>query len=378
VKRFTILALTATAALAQVPATAAPAAAAPVATAAEEAPLAPVSMQLLQNHPGAPTGVEDVLLVPSANAGQKAVAFEWANGNNTQAYVLWKNYFAAAQYTGGADSTAKTLASFGLMFPSWGAGLSVAYADHSVEDASSNKLVTYQELNQLKVFGSAGLGGMDVFGSLAWKKPSPNQEYIPASGSSRTLPRTDSVLLTAGVRKYPAAGVEGLAWAAVGELGYSYDREDAGSNNGQTSWIGDLTGQVGYVFITDGITFLPGVDAFILYANGVDNPDYGMIAGVSPYAAIILPLFEHWTLKGGARYVAEQSLIDGTQGTPSTFDDEGLITNTVGSVGLRYTRNRWAFEGSISNGFLTNGPYFISGTSTAGLVGSLALTVNLK
>ena len=375
-KRFTILALTATAVMAQVPATAAPVAATPVATAAEEAPLAPISMQLLQNHPGAPTGVEDVLLVPSANAGQKAVAFQWSDPNNAEAYILWKNYFAAAQHTSGGGTDAQTIASFGLMYPVWGAGLSLAYSDSSHEDPASNQTVTYHALSEAKLFGSFGWNGKDVYGSLLWMKPTDNVVTTPASGSSNTNPRTDDVLLTVGIRKYPAAGVEGSAWSGQTTLGYEYFRP-AGEQN-PIMWIAQVYGQYGYVFITDGITFLPGVDAYVDYRNGTADPDYYAAIGVSPYAALILPLYEHWTLKGGARYFVEQTLNDVQQGKPSDFRDRGIISNTNGSVGLRYTRNRWALEGSIANGFLSNGPYFISGTPTGGMIGSLALTVNLK
>jgi hypothetical protein len=384
VKRFTILALTATAVMAQVPATAAPApvaapvAYAPVATAAEEAPLAPISMQLLQNHPGAPTGVEDVLLVPSANAGQKAVAFEWSGANDAQAYVLWKNYFAAAQYTGAAAATdAQTIASFGLMNPAWGAGVSLAYRDSTREDAASNQQTTYRALSQAKLFGSMAWDGKDVYGALLWQKPTDNVVTTPANGSANTDPRTDLVLLDAGVRKYPAAGVEGSAWNGLVTLGYAYDRP-AGEKNPMI-WVANLDGQYGYVLITDGINFLPGIDAYVHYTNGFADPDYRSAFGVSPYAALILPLYEHWTLKGGARYAVEQTLNDVQQGKPSTFEDHGLITNTTGNVGLRYTRNRWAVEAQIGNGLLTHGPYLISGgAGTGDLFASLALTVNLK
>lgn len=376
-KRFTILAFSAVAALAQVPAAAATAAAAPVAAgAADEAPLAPVSTQLLQNHPGAPTGVDDVLLVPSANAGQKAVAFQWSGTSAAQAYILWKSYFAAAQYTGGTGTDAQTIASFGLMNPAWGAGLSLAYSDSSQEDAASNQQVTYHELNQAKLFGSMAWDGKDVYASLLWLKPTDNVVTTPANGSSNTNPRTDEVRLGLGLRKYPAAGVEGSAWNLQTSLGYDYVRP-AGEQNPVT-WVADLYGQYGYVFITDGITFLPGVDAYVNYKNGTANPDYYGAIGVSPYAAIILPIFEHWTLKGGARYAVEQTINDVQQGKPSTFLDHGIITGTQGSVGLRYARSRWAVEAQLANAFLSNGPYMVSGNTTPGLLGSLALTVNLK
>jgi len=374
VKRFTILSLTATAlAVHAAPATVATTAPAPAPTpvayatpATDEAPLAPVSTQLLQNHPGAPLSIDDVLLVPSASAGQKGVAFQWGNPNNADAYILWDKYFAAAQYTGGADSAAKTIASFGLMNPVFGAGLAFAYADHYTEPTTTNPNRTvHQELSQAKLFGSTG-----------WEKPTPNLATDP---SAPTDERSDSVLLSVGMRKYPATDVEGLAWNGVFNTGYKYGRNDGSAvPNGETVFLASLGGQVGYVFISNGIQFLPGVDGFVNYANGVANPDYRYVFGASPYAAIILPLYEHLTLKGGARYVVEQTIADYAQGKPSQFNDNAMITNTQGSFGLRYEHSRWAVETQIGNGLLTTGPYFVSGGAGYNLFASLALTVNLK
>ena len=373
-KRFTILSLTATAlAVHAAPATVATTAPAPAPTpvayatpATDEAPLAPVSTQLLQNHPGAPLSIDDVLLVPSASAGQKGVAFQWGNPNNADAYILWDKYFAAAQYTGGADSAAKTIASFGLMNPVFGAGLAFAYADHYTEPTTTNPNRTvHQELSQAKLFGSTG-----------WEKPTPNLATDP---SAPTDERSDSVLLSVGMRKYPATDVEGLAWNGVFNTGYKYGRNDGSAvPNGETVFLASLGGQVGYVFISNGIQFLPGVDGFVNYANGVANPDYRYVFGASPYAAIILPLYEHLTLKGGARYVVEQTIADYAQGKPSQFNDNAMITNTQGSFGLRYEHSRWAVETQIGNGLLTTGPYFVSGGAGYNLFASLALTVNLK
>lgn len=384
-KRFTILSLTATAlAVHAAPATVATTAPAPAPTpvayatpATDEAPLAPVSTQLLQNHPGAPLSIDDVLLVPSASAGQKGVAFQWGNPNNADAYILWDKYFAAAQYTGGADSAAKTIASFGLMNPVFGAGLAFAYADHYTEPTTTNPNRTvHQELSQAKLFGSTGWEGKDVYASLLWEKPTPNLATDP---SAPTDERSDSVLLSVGMRKYPATDVEGLAWNGVFNTGYKYGRNDGSAvPNGETVFLASLGGQVGYVFISNGIQFLPGVDGFVNYANGVANPDYRYVFGASPYAAIILPLYEHLTLKGGARYVVEQTIADYAQGKPSQFNDNAMITNTQGSFGLRYEHSRWAVETQIGNGLLTTGPYFVSGGAGYNLFASLALTVNLK
>jgi hypothetical protein len=378
VKRIFVLSLTAGAMLAQ------------AATAASEtAPLAPVNTSLLQGHPGAPNSIDDVLLAPSASAGQKGAAFEWADGNHTQAYILWDKFFAAAEYTPAPRTesiandgdtvtmpTAQTRASFGYMTPGLGFGLSLAYRDSTMEDVQSNKDAVTLKFSQIKLFASAGISGMDVYGSLLWAKPTMNWWHEPSGKDGSYVIRTDSVMLQVGARKAPAVGADGLAWNANASLGYDYYRV-AGAD-GDYIWLAQLQGQFGYVANVDGITFLPGADLYFDYANGKADPDYAFAVGVAPKVAVSVPLFEHWTLMGGARYALEQTLVDNVQGSPSAFADHGLISNTTGSVGLRYARDRWALEGQLANAFLSNGPQFISGATTSGLVASLGVTVNLK
>ncbi|MEK7391306.1 MAG: hypothetical protein AAB214_01965 [Fibrobacterota bacterium] len=401
-KRISLLALSATAAMAQAPKATAPVAAAtapaPVAapvsyaaapvsyapaaatTEAASAPLAPISGRLLQLHPGAPVGVEDVLLVPSSSAGQKAVAFEWADSSQTQAYVLWNNIFAAAQITGGAAADAQTIASFGYMTPAFGAGLSIATRDTSWETVQSVKTTETRALTQLKLFGSATLPSMDVYGSIQRVLKA---AYTVADNGDVTVhpaPRHEQFLAQVGARQYPAANAEGLAWNATVTGGLDYNRTAVGQKNLSTL-IAYLDGQVGYVFISEGITFLPGLDAYLHYSNGPRSPDYSLVGNVSPYAAVLLPLFDHWVLKGGARYAFEQTLIDNQQGDPSVFNDHQLITGTSGNFGVRYERKRWAVEAQLGNKLLTKGPAIISGndgTDAYNLFASLGLTVNLK
>lgn len=396
-KRSAILATVAFGAAVQAPVQAAPAAAAaPAAVAApaapvyapapaieaatSPAPLAPVSASLLQNHPGAPTGIEDVLLVPSASAGQKAAAFQWG-GTQAEGYVLWNKFFAAAQHTGGTNPDAQTLASFGLMTSKYGAGLSIATRDTTNEDAQGSKETTTRALTQLKLFGSMSLGhDFDAYASVQRLllddydvDDNGDETYHPA-------PRHELFQLQVGARKYPDAGVEGLAWNAYTNLGMEYDREAVSPTNrakNNSALLASVAGQVGYVLISEGVTLLPGADAYVDYANGPENPDYSLAVGVRPYVAIILPLFEHWTLKGGVGYAFEQTLVDNLKGDPSVFADHQLITGTSGNFGLRYEHKRWAVEAQIGNQLITKGTSSLFDGTTGNLFSSLALTVGL-
>jgi len=364
------------------------------AAAAPEAPLAPINTSLLQGNPAAPTSIDDVLLVPSASAGQKGAAFEWADGNHAQAYVLWNKFFAAAQYIPTTDSlveydtngqkhavsvpTAQTIASFGYMTPGFGLGLSLAYRDSSAEDVQTNQQSEYYKFSQVKLFASVSNSAMDIYGSLVWAKPSLNDWEAIDGDNGQYYLRTDSVMLQLGARHAPATGAEGLAWNGNVSLGYDYYRRSGSdSNKGVYTWLVKAFGQVGYAFFVEDINFLPGADVYVNYLNGKADPDYNLTVGVAPNVAVSVPLFEHWTLKGGAKFYAEQTLIDSYPGKASVFNDHGLIANTTGNVGLRYARDRWAAEAGVSNGFLNRGPNFVSGAS-GDLLYSFGFTVNLK
>jgi len=394
-KRLSLLPLAAVAAFAQTkPAPAAPAApvapattySAPSTAAAgneKEAPLAPVAASLLQGNAAAPVTIDDVLLVPHSSAGQKAVGFEWANASSTQAYILWDKYFAAAQATGGTAATdAQTLASFGYMTPGFGAGLSLAYNENRTESVDNKRTNTYYNLSQVKLFGSYLLGANDLYGNLTWAK-TPNNTVWQDDPAVPTMPKTtqryDYVGLNLGLRHGPAAGQEGLGWNLAGTGGYNYSRSATVGDEGGYSWLFAAFGQVGYSFVVDGINFLPGADAYWVHRNAKANYDYNNVFAIRPTAAISVPVFEHWTLRGGAAYDIQATLGDATQGDKSSFNDYTTITNTTGNVGLRYSRDRWAVEAQVENSFLASGPYIISGQAPSGnFLARLGFTVNLK
>lgn len=381
-KRLSVLSLAAAATVAQSAPTIAPAIAPATTATASEAPYAPVVTQLLNAHPGAPTSIDDVLLVPHTSAGQKAATFEWANKDQVQAFVLWDKVFAAAQVNPGK---AQTLTSAGYMTPAWGAGAKFAYADSTYEDTLNNKSQTYYRLNQIELFGSYLLDGMDLYGSFGWSKPSDNT-WVDPTGSNPdadayTLPRTDLLTLSVGLRKYPASGVEGHAWNLQAKVKYNYARTIHGGGDSipTVEWASELYGQYGYVFLVDGISFLPGVNVDYTHVNAVEDPDYANDLVVSPNVSVIVPLFEHWTLMGGAIYNLGQNLTDNKSGKKSEFRDHFTTSSTTGKIGLRYVHGRWAADAAVSNSFLTSGPYIISGQSpNEGLLASFGFSLNLK
>lgn len=376
-KRLTLLPLAAAVAFAQTKP------AAEVGATGPEAPLAPVVTNLLQSHPGAPTSIDYVLLVPHASAGQKAATFEWATQNQVQAFVLWDKYFAAAQYSGAAAPSAQTLASFGYMSQAFGAGLKMRYSDSTLESTENEKAQHYYALNSIELFGSIPFGGKDLYAALSWVKPSTNSWYdnsaVAPEQDPYTLPRTDEVNLNVGLRKYPAPGAEGSAWNAQLLTSYQYGRFQRGGDSVvATAWEATLYGQYGHVFLVDGISFFPGVDGWVNHYNA-KSPDYLNTIAVSPNVSVIVPLFERWTLMGGARYTLSQTLDDGAAGKHSEFANAFTTSGTSGSVGLRYVRGRWAVDAAVENSFLSSGPYFLSGQSpSAGMLARLGFSVNLK
>lgn len=279
------------------------------------------------------------------------------------------------------------------MTPGYGAGVTLAFSDATTEDLQAVKKTNTYSFTQAKLFGSLPMFGGDLYGNLTWAKSGlGTTKYISDTAVMSTdangnpvlekktdviKERYDSLMINAGLRKYPAANVEGLAWNVALGLGTQYARQP--NTEGDNNWLLNLDAQIGYIAIVDGVSFLPGAAVSWHHGNstGIQFSDYTNAWDLTPSVAVIVPIVEHWTLKGGAAFTIEQTLNDDTKGDPSTFDDHTTIQNTKGNFGVRYARDRWAAEAGVNNGFLNHGPYFISG-SGSDLFYTLGFTLNLK
>jgi len=391
-KRITLLALSATVAMAE---TQAAAPAAEVAT-ASTAPLAPIHDDLVFGNPALPSSIGWVLTAPSDLANQRSAAFQWNGGassfSGTGVAILDK-YFGAFDANGDQGELVG-----GYTSTNFGLGLRTNFRKTAFESDTINATQRVVEQDStfaptsIGLFGSMPWSDLTVFAHVDWGTP---EDYGSSTTKSRvgeatttisSSNRSDALTLGLGAAT-EAKGDRGISWNADLELGYYRNRTD----KVYSSYALDVVGNVGKTFTADKFVLAPGLQAKLGYWNGRgedninfasghtyrENADYGYGFGLVPNLATILPIFTHWTIKGCAFAGLEYLHEDALKGEKS--NDYGLFQSTGpgGSVGVRYEHGRWAAETQVVNAFLSRGPYFLSGADGSMFV-SFALTLSLK
>lgn len=395
-KRISLVAISATAAMAQVPAvatTAPMAAAAPVsyATATQaKAPLAPIHDDLIMGNPALPRSLGYLLVTPSDYYGKREAAFQWNGGNTTTfngtGLAVVDQFFAGFDAVKGQGQLAA-----GFIAPAFGAGLKVnfdkrGYAADPAEAGDVEEADSTLAPTSFGLFGSAPVGDLTAYAKLDWGTPrSYGSTTFKTGNGSRTL-ASRSDLLVVGVGVLSAAnGDEGLSWGAELEFAHASTRlsgqeDDDASSDYAIAQSADL----GKTFSADGYILAVGLKEGIDYINGkgvegpTDSiPDWGYAVELQPTLATILPVFEHWTVKGGTGLAVRYSSIDYVVGDDEEVESRLVTLKPTALVGIRYERGRWAAEAAVENGFLNRGPNFVSGQS-GDLFASFAVTANFK
>lgn len=391
-KRIALVALSATAAMAQVPATTATAVAAPVAATpvayntAASAPLAPIHDDLIMGNPALPGSLGYLMVTPSDYYGKREAAFQWNNGNTVNfdgtGLAVVDQFFTGFDAVDGQGKLAA-----GYIAQSFGAGLKVnfdkrGYIADEVPVTQTEEADTTMAPTSFGVFGSAPLGDLTVYGNVDWGTPEDYSSTTTriASGTRTSASRSDALSIGLGVTT-PANGDNGLSWRAALKFTHSSTR-DAGQSDKDASSDYEIvqTGSLGTTFSASGFVLATGIADSITYENGKGNgiaPDWGYKIVVKPTLATILPVFEHWTVKGGTGLAIKYDRADNRVGDDEAISSKLWTANPEAIVGVRYERGRWAAEAAVDNQFLTRGPYFVSGAD-GDLFLSFAVTANFK
>lgn len=364
----------------------------------------------MQGNPAVDRSFANVVVTPHDYFGQRAAVFQWNGGADSyqgNAIAVCDKVFAAFDKSANVGNLTG-----GYMARAWGAGARIAFNRMSI--STSDSLDNPNTLENDSTFAPSGYG---VFGSMAlqnkmtayarldWTTPS-NYGHVKSDtyvGTNRTTTefssRADGIHLGGGVRS-EAKGPRGYSWNfGLDYANYSYRASGQPSDSTHPVHTFHQLGQIGKTVEADGFVLAMGLDEKFTYANGrggaydtsfatgnVANiyfyqaPDWRYWLTLEPNLAVIVPLFENWTVKGGARTGITYTSVDPYPGEKEMNVSILTTASPTGSLGLRYSRGgRWAAETQVSNQFLTNGPYFISGgAGTAGLLTSFALTVSLK
>jgi len=407
VKRIALLAL-AGSAIAQVPAPVAAPVPAPVPTEApvvNVAPLAPIHDILIQGNPAVGGSFASVVVTPHDYFGKRAATFQWNGGTpdfQGNAIAVCDKVFAAFDVTQGSGNLTG-----GYMTPVWGAGARVALNRYGASTSDSLAQITPVEVDSslaptgFGIFGSMALAGKkEAYARLDWFTPSNYSSlkldtYTPLGKvTTENSSRADGIHLGAGVRT-EAKGPRGYSWNVA--LDYAnVSSRNSGQSSDSTHAIHTFheLGQLGKTVEADGNILAMGVDQRFIVANGrggaadtsyiVYNgayvaPDWRYWVTIEPTLAVIIPIFENWTLKGGARTGLVYTSWDAVTGEKAYSEGRLTTTAPTGSLGVRYARNgRWAAEALVNNAFLSYGPYFVSGEQTSPLMAAFAITVALR
>lgn len=389
VKRIALVAISATAAMAQVPATTATAVAAPVAATpvsyntAASAPLAPIHDDLVMGNVALPGSLGYLMVTPSDYYGKREAAFQWNGGNTTNfdgtGLAVVDQFFAGFNAVGGQGQLAG-----GYIAQSFGAGLRMNFdkRGYIADEVAVGQVEEYDSTyapTAFGVFGSAPLGDITAYGKLDWGTPQ-NYGTITnrvASGTVTRASRSDLIVLGLGVIT-AANGDNGLSWGAAIELGQSSTRLSGQDDDDASSMkFVAQTGDLGTTFTADRHILAVGLKESIVYMNSKADPDWGYEISLQPTLATVLPVFEHWTVKGGTGLAISYNRADGLIGDDEEIESRLWTATPSAIVGIRYERGRWAAEASVDNGFLNRGPNFVSG-ATGNLFGSFAVTANFK
>lgn len=384
---------------AQAPAVATPAPApapvvAPVAYAAPTtgpaAPISPATNTMIQNNIALTGGINAMSYVPHKYADKSFASFQWAGGSPGSAefwaaFDTWATSFRGN--TGNGD-----LAGYWLT-PDLGLGavlslrrqrrvLDVTDSLFGGELHGVETVDTVVAPDGLELLASIPFGGMNLYGNVharslgSWDSTvevefdgPTNDTSFDHSFSSRNF----RAGFTVGARTYAAPN--GSAWQA--QFTYDFDhRRPSGMDEATYVHRLRLNGRWGQRKDIDGYAIAYGVNPDFNYVDSKTAPDIQASLVLPPNFAVEIPLFQSWTLKGGATLPIVFSYED-TLASDDESSVMALRTNPpTGNVGLRYARSRWAAEAVVSSAFLNNGPHFLSGTGTAGALAQFALIAN--
>lgn len=378
---------------AQAPVVATPApVAAPVAYAAPApatsngpaAPASPATNTMIQRNIALTGGIDAMSYVPHKYADKSFASFQWGGTNNIQAWAAFDswavNFRTQQDSVRGALRTSHHLAGYWLT-PDLGLSAAISLdRKRTVSDVTSEPVpgadlhvVTTEDtvlaFDGLELGASVPRGDMHLYAGLRARSlgsgdfEEETEESIPGrdtSYSEATSSKNFRAGFTVGARTY--ASPNGSAWQA--QLSYDYDHLRAsGEKDANIVHRIRLNGRWGQRKDIDGYAIAYGVNPVLSHVDAKAAPDVRDTLSLPPNVAIEIPLFQNWTLKGGATLPLTMVYDDAV-----ADDDEGSVwslnTNApTGNVGVRYGRGRWAAEAVVSSAFLSNGPYFLTGST---------------
>ncbi len=289
------------------------------------------------------------------------------------------NWFG--QMTGGGDpSDVRVGVGSGT---AWGGGLLLSLDHTNVKNAAGETSTTV-EGDGYGVFGDFNLGSSDVYGQLGWFTGFPSLLPTAPNNSVTVKPTAGAeaseanwfINLMAGWKK--DATTEGTHSMNV-EFNYTFGKNTTDPGNLDNSVnILMLNGYHGYILkaASDYAVFLGCNGGFLWRADktstpNVDASEIGI--NVMPNMSFQKQLGKGFEVFSGGGVSLNYNMFTdepaGAGGFPpagSTDASQIVTTGADVSLGLRWVKDNFAFEGSVTEALLHNGPQVISGTTTPG------------
>ncbi len=376
----------------------APVAVAPAPTTASTAPVTPATNRMVQSNIALPGGINALSYVPHRYAGKQFAVFQWAQAGGTEAWGAFDNWATNFHLNGGLGDLAGYWMTpdmaVGAVVNFHRAGEWLYYEDEFT--VGTNKIKTTYESNSdtalvldgLELVYSQPYGDLAVFANAHFRSAGNTftaDSSVKVSGGGAGVDTSISDEwsgvqrrggLTLGARSF--AGANGSAWQAQLTWDVLYTRAQPGDDEVYTHYVRAYGRWAKRRDVENGLIIGYGINPEFLMIDGEETPDVRAGLLLPPNLALELPLFQNWTLKGGAtlpvRFVYNDTEVGDNENVTWTLTSEA----PVGNLGLRYGRGRWAAEAGVTNGFLNNGPYFLSGVQDAGTLVNFALAVDLK
>jgi hypothetical protein len=266
----------------------------------------------------------------------------------------------------------------------WGAGLLLA-VDRTDTDVGT-ETTTYYDASGFGVFGDFNLGRSDVYGSVGWNTgfppnlPAPHNSVTvtPATGSSTEIVHHQLSIMAGWKHDATTEGTH--SFNIEGSYLMAMHTSDAVTPNADDN--------------VNILTVLPAW-GYVLRAN----TDYSVFVGVnsaetfetdqvgaldaSRYSLAFMPNIAFQKQLGhgfeGFSGFSVTGLYAASSDDPANGNSSSqLLTGGADvSVGLRWVKDNLAFEGSLKEAVLANGPYIIGGNAGQGLFFDIGLALGI-
>ncbi|HKP96465.1 MAG TPA: hypothetical protein VJ385_11975 [Fibrobacteria bacterium] len=290
------------------------------------------------------------------------------------------NWFGAVTAGGGTvPATLRVGAGSGT---AWGGGLLLAVDRVHAKPAAGTETTTYYDPSGIGVFGDFNLGASDVYGSVSFNTglptvPGSENTVVtkPAAASEFTVSNHTLSLMGGWKKDATTEGTHAFNIEATYQLEMSKDETPPDPDVKATTTVLTILPAWGYILRANNDY------AVFLGANSTDW--YSAFEQGSAYSLALTPNIAFQKQLGKGLEGFSGFSVTGSWTASSDVPADGAEASTLltggadVTVGLRWVKDNLAFEGSLKESVLSNGPYLIGGNAGQGLFMNIGLALGI-